>query len=64
MAADPSTTSAQNFSGYWRVGGDNLNGWTNQPSSNLFAGTIDEVAVYPTALTPAQVAQHYADSGR
>ncbi|MBE7188961.1 PKD domain-containing protein, partial [Jatrophihabitans endophyticus] len=37
----------------------NLNGWPSQPSSNYFAGTIDEAAVYPTALSAAQVTAHY-----
>ncbi len=45
------TTTGQAYTGYWRVGGDNLGGWPNQPTSNYFAGTIDEVAIYPTALT-------------
>ena len=34
----------------------------NQPSSNYFDGTIDEVAIYPTALTAAQVVDHYVAS--
>lgn len=66
-----STSSAQNYSGYWRVGGDNLNAWnldpwgsnsqgTTQPHSYYFNGTIADVAVYPTALSAAQVAAHYA----
>jgi Concanavalin A-like lectin/glucanases superfamily len=50
---------AQGYDGYWKVGGDNLNGWPSQPASSSFAGTIDEVAIYPTALTPATVAAHY-----
>lgn len=29
------------------------------PSSNLFDGAIDEVAIYPTALAPARIADHY-----
>ena len=58
------TTSAQPYSGVWRIGGDNLNGWPNQPSSNKFAGSIDEVAVYPTALSLAQVQAHFTASGR
>jgi large repetitive protein len=59
-----SVTSSQDYSGYWRVGGDNLNGWPNQPSSNFFGGTLDETAVYPTVLTANQVADHYRLSGR
>jgi hypothetical protein len=65
------TSSAQGYSGYWRVGGDNLNGWnldswgsdsqgTTQPHSYYFNGTIADVAVYPAALSAAQVAAHYA----
>ncbi|MET4136513.1 LamG-like jellyroll fold domain-containing protein, partial [Pseudarthrobacter sp. PvP090] len=57
-------TSAQGYSGYWRIGGDNLNSWPAQPSSKYFAGDIDEVAIYPTALTRTQVQNHYQKSGR
>lgn len=65
------SSSAQAYTGYWRVGGDNLNGWnldewgsnsqgTTQPFSYYFSGTIADVAVYPTALTAAQVQAHFA----
>ncbi len=50
----------ENYSGYWRVGGDNLNNWPNRPTSNFFAGQIDETAVYPTVLPAAKVSSHYA----
>ncbi|MFJ9622528.1 LamG-like jellyroll fold domain-containing protein [Streptomyces sp. NPDC101181] len=46
--------------GYWRVGGDNLAGWPNRPTSNFFEGRIDETAVYPTALSASQISAHYA----
>jgi PKD repeat protein len=58
------TTVGQDYSGYWRLGGDNLNGWPAQPTSNNFAGTIDDAAIYPTALSLSQVQKHYIDSGR
>ncbi|MDQ1632941.1 MAG: large repetitive protein, partial [Frankiaceae bacterium] len=64
VAANRSFRSAGNYSGYWKIGGDNLAGWTNKPSSNFLAGSIDEVAVYPTELTPSQVTAHYRASGR
>ncbi len=67
------TTSAadQAYTGYWRVGDDNLNGWnldywhsnsqgTTEPNSYYFNGTIGAVAVYPYALSAAKVAVHYA----
>ena len=64
-------TVAQNYTGYWRVGGDNLNAWNldpwghssqglTQPGSYYFGGTIADVAVYPHALSASQVAAHYA----
>jgi len=39
--------------GDWAIGSTG-NGWANN-----FAGKVDEVAIYNTALTPAQVATHY-----
>jgi large repetitive protein len=56
--------SNQAYNGYWRVGGDNLGFWPNQPASNYLAGSIDEVAVYDGPLTPAQIDAHYTASGR
>jgi PKD repeat protein len=64
VAADAGTTSAQVYQGYWRIGGDNLNGWPSQPASNYIRGQIDDVAIYPSALTLSRVQQHYVDSGR
>ena len=65
------TTTAQAYTGYWRVGGDNLNAWnldpwgansqgTTQPHSYYFNGTIADVAVYPIAMSASQVTAHYA----
>ncbi|MGV1037913.1 MAG: LamG-like jellyroll fold domain-containing protein, partial [Candidatus Nanopelagicales bacterium] len=64
VGQDPSVTSAQGYNGYWRLGGDNLNGWTNRPTNDYFNGGIDDVAVYDSALTPDQVAGHLSLSGR
>ncbi|MEU6757528.1 LamG-like jellyroll fold domain-containing protein [Streptomyces sp. NPDC046685] len=47
------------YAGFWHAGGDNLSGWPNRPTSNFFAGQLDETAVYPTALTQAQVKSHF-----
>ena len=54
------TALASFYSGYWRVGGDNLNGWPLRPTSSFFNGTIDEVAAFGYALTAAQVADRFA----
>ena len=66
-----STTTPQAYTGFWRVGGDNLGGWnldpwgsnsqgTTQPHSYWFNGTIADVAVYPATLSASQVGAHYA----
>ncbi len=64
VAQDASTSAAQARNGYWRIGGDNLSGWPSMPLSGFLSGTIDEVALYPAALTLTQVRKHYTDSGR
>ena len=46
--------------GWWRIGGDNLNSWPSQPSSNFFNGSLDEVAIYHRGLDVAEVQAHYA----
>jgi PKD repeat protein len=48
-------TGAQDYTGYWRIGGDTTWGGT----APYFAGTIDEVAVYSAPLTDEQVEQHH-----
>lgn len=57
-------TTGQSYNGYWRIGGDSLNGWTSRPASNYIAADIDEVAVYSSALSRQQVVDHYVASGR
>ena len=54
------TVSANTVSlGSWRIGGDSIpSTWPSAPTSRHFKGAIDEFAVYPTALTAAQVAAH------
>ncbi|WP_030295175.1 DUF7594 domain-containing protein [Streptomyces katrae] len=52
-------TSSASYEGFWHVGGDNLASWPTRPTSNFFAGQIDETAVYPKALTAAQAKNHY-----
>lgn len=53
-------TTALNSTGFWRVGADTLTGWPSNPTSAFFSGTVDETAVYPSALSAAQVAEHHA----
>ncbi|MFF8258784.1 DNRLRE domain-containing protein [Streptomyces virginiae] len=53
-------TTHENYSGYWHAGGDSLGGWPDRPTSETWAGQLDESAVYPTVLSAAQVHNHYA----
>lgn len=48
-------TNAQDYTGYWHVGGDVTWG----PGDWEFDGTIDEVAVYLGPISPTDVAAHY-----
>lgn len=59
VGEDASVTYGQDYTGYWRVGGDSS--WSG---ANYFNGTIDDVAIYNTPLTRAQIRDHYAKSGR
>lgn len=61
VASNSAITSARAYTGFWQVGGDTItSGWPTRPSSSFLNGQVDEFAVYPTALTAAQVATHYA----
>jgi PKD repeat protein len=55
VAARSDVTSAQAYNGYWRIGGDR--GWSG---ADYWTGDVDEVAVYPTVLSAAQVADHFS----
>ncbi|NEK85474.1 PKD domain-containing protein [Blastococcus saxobsidens] len=51
-------TTGQSYNGYFRVGADKA-----IAGASTFTGRIDEVALYPTALTAAQIAAHAAGGG-
>ena len=59
VAADASVTTASSYAGYWRVAGDRVSGWPTAPSTPSLNGAVDDVAVYPTALSAARVAEHH-----
>ena len=53
------TTNTTNYAGWWRVGYGSLPTGGAYPPAN-FVGNIDNVAVYPTTLSAARIAAHYA----
>ncbi|WNV76401.1 PKD domain-containing protein [Geodermatophilus sp. DSM 44513] len=48
-------TTGQSYTGHWRIGGDR--GWVG---ADYWTGQVDEVAVYPTAVSADQVADHFS----
>ena len=56
-------TSAEGRTGFWRVGGGSFGGYAATADAQL-AGSLDEIAVYPTALSAERIAAHYTASGR
>jgi hypothetical protein len=59
VASSSSITAGEAIAEYWRWGGQSLIYWPSRPLSDFFVGTLDEVALYPTVLTPTQVQLHY-----
>ncbi|WP_295817683.1 PKD domain-containing protein [uncultured Microbacterium sp.] len=57
-------TTPKSYTGYWRIGADQTSGFTNRPTDAGLAGSIDDVAVYPKALSQTDVQSHYTVSGR
>ncbi|MFT4297507.1 MAG: LamG domain-containing protein [Micropruina sp.] len=49
-------TKPATFTGFWRLGGGQTWG---RSSSSYFAGSVDEVAIYPSVLSAATVRTHY-----
>ncbi len=59
VAANAAVTTAGAYTGYARWGGLPLTGWPNRPHNDYLVGSIDELAVYTTQLSDAQVAEQY-----
>ena len=60
VATNTGTTTAENHSGYWRVGFDSISGWgTTQPTNFYFTGSLAWASVYTSALTAAQIKNLY-----
>lgn len=55
VGSNTATLTAQNYTGYWRIGYGNLVGWTSQPSSTYFNGTLDDALVYQRTLNASEV---------
>jgi hypothetical protein len=69
-ASNATFTTAQNYTGYWRIGNQSLakqpatvppaaTQWTGSASTGYFTGSMRFAAVYSTVLTAQQVSNHY-----
>jgi hypothetical protein len=59
QGTDLTTTTAASYTGYWRIGYDDLTGWPSAPTSNYLAGTVDEARVVTRQLSDAEVTNDY-----
>ena len=61
VGSNANTGSQLSIAGYWRIGYDSVAGWGSPaPTSLGFAGSLDDVAVYSTALSSTRVGAHFA----
>ena len=59
VSSNAAVTGARVGNGYWRIGYDTLAAWPSVPTSRYFAGTLDNVAIYTSALTASSVDADY-----
>jgi Concanavalin A-like lectin/glucanases superfamily len=59
--ASSSVSSVQSFTGWWHIGwGNESSGWSDAPGEAFFPGSLSEVAIVPSQLTGAQIAELYS----
>nr|WP_246406679.1 LamG-like jellyroll fold domain-containing protein [Modestobacter versicolor] len=64
VASRRQATSAEVFTGFWRVGYDTIGtNWAGTPDSPYFAGSVAHVGVWTTVLTADDIAAQYAAVG-
>jgi hypothetical protein len=63
LVASSSHSAVEAYDGYWHIGCSLFGGgWPNPPTSGYLNGKIDDVSIFPTALSAATVADHYRAS--
>ncbi|NYJ06259.1 beta strand repeat-containing protein [Petropleomorpha daqingensis] len=62
VAGDASMTAGNPYlsAAWWTFGTGDMAGFPNAPASPSLTGGLDELAIYPSVLTSAKVAQHYS----
>lgn len=57
--SDSTVTTGRNYNGYFRIGGNELQGYPAAPSSDFLSASLSNAAVFGKVLTPAQISDHY-----
>jgi gliding motility-associated-like protein len=64
LSQDATVTSAGNYSGYWRLGYDDIpNTWPSAPTSKYFNGQLDDTYIYDTEIPASSLAQYKITDG-
>ena len=58
-ASDAAVTTAESYTGYWRIGHDDIATWPNEPSSHYFQGSLDDAIVYQRELSASEIGVLY-----
>jgi Concanavalin A-like lectin/glucanases superfamily len=59
VASTATTTSAENYTGYWHLGWGYESGWANSPAISYLNGNLAETAVVPVQLSASQISTLY-----
>lgn len=59
QVASATTRATGIYTGNLRIGYDNLTNWNSRPTSDYFAGSVDEVAIFNATLTATDAQEHY-----
>ena len=64
VARNTSVKKAVDYSGYWRIGGDTVSGWSNKPPAKGLSASVDDVATFPFALSATKVKDEFSQASR
>lgn len=53
--SDATVTTAESYTGYWRIGYNDIATWPNETSSYYFQGTLDDAVIYHRELNSSEV---------
>jgi hypothetical protein len=60
VAANPAVTTAQSYTGFWRVGYGSLANWPGTATNYFFTGQLGYAVLYTSTVSAATIASHEA----